>query len=77
MTAKFTTLVIETVNSEGTEWGISFNGPNPLPTEYFKMASQHDAFRLDALLNGGTPEQFEPYHPEAGPIDLHDRRLSY
>lgn len=42
--------IIETVEKEGTEWGISFTDHNPEPKDYFKMPDKETAFRLKEYL---------------------------
>jgi hypothetical protein len=40
-------LIIETPNEDGTEWGVSFTSPNPEPNDYIGCLSYEDADRLD------------------------------
>ncbi len=47
-------IVIETHEDTGVEWGISFNGYNPEPPDYFKMVDQETAFRIMEYLNNLT-----------------------
>ena len=42
---KTNVLVIRAPHGDRTEWGVSFNGPNPEPEDYFCMC-EADAFRL-------------------------------
>lgn len=51
------TLIIETVDSNGTEWGISFTNYNPEPEDYFKMPNSDSAFALQKKLNGLWPKK--------------------
>jgi hypothetical protein len=44
-------LVIENIEKEGTEWGISFTDQNPKPEDYFEMPDKETAFRLADYLN--------------------------
>lgn len=44
------TLVIESVEKEFTEWGISFTDPNPEAKDYFKMPDAETSFRLKSYL---------------------------
>lgn len=44
-------LVIESHEDIGVEWGISFNGYNPEPHDYFKMVDKETAFRLKEYLS--------------------------
>ena len=44
-------IVIESVESEGTEWGISFTNPNPEAKDYFQMPNKETAFRLKDYLD--------------------------
>lgn len=39
-------VVIETIEKDGSEWGLSFSGSNPEQDDYFKMVSEEEAFRL-------------------------------
>lgn len=43
--------VIESVEKDGTEWGISFTDNNPDPKDYFKMPDKETAFRLKEKLS--------------------------
>jgi len=43
-------IVIESIEPEGTEWGISFTNPNPEAKDYFKMPNMETAFRLKEYL---------------------------
>ena len=40
------TLVIESVDTDGTEWGLSLDGPNPTPENYVACRSEADAWKL-------------------------------
>ena len=42
--------VIENIEENGTEWGISFTSPNPEAKDYFKMLDKETAFRLKKYL---------------------------
>ena len=44
------TLVIQSVEPEGTEWGISFTDHNPEAKDYFEMPNAEKAFRLRKYL---------------------------
>lgn len=52
-------LVIESVESEGTEWGISFTNPNPEAKDYFEMPNKETAFRLKDYLAVYAPIPFD------------------
>ncbi len=45
------TIVIESHDNEGCEWGLSFTESNPEPKDYFKMPDKETAFRLRDYLN--------------------------
>lgn len=50
------------------EWGLSFQGNNPCPEDYFKMADEGIAFRLkERLLTSFPPIPFDV--PVSNPID--------
>lgn len=51
------TIVIESHEENGVEWGISSNGSNPESKDYFKMPDKETAFRLSNLLNGIEAEK--------------------
>ena len=51
MPGKQKAIVIETVDKQGTEWGVSIAGPNPEPKDYFKCESEERAYALKELLN--------------------------
>lgn len=42
--------VIESVEENGTEWGISFTNNNPEAKDYFKMPDKETAFRLQRYI---------------------------
>ena len=44
------TLLIESHESDGVEWGISFTTPNPEPEEYVACKTRDDALRLQKIL---------------------------
>lgn len=46
-----TIVVIESYGETGVEWGLSFNGSNPQPEDYFKMLDKETAFRLKDYLS--------------------------
>jgi hypothetical protein len=48
-------IVIESPEKSGTEWGISFDGPNPNQEDYFKMPDKETAFRLKDYLSEHSP----------------------
>lgn len=43
-------IVIETVGVDGTEWGVSFEGPNPPAEKYVAMKDKDAAFRAARLI---------------------------
>ena len=43
--------VIETQADQGLEWGISLDGFNPNPSDYFKMPDSDTAFRIKEILD--------------------------
>jgi len=43
-------LVIESVEKDGTEWGISFTNHNPDAKDYFEMPNKETAFRMKEYL---------------------------
>lgn len=45
-------IVIESPEETETEWGISLDGHNPNPADYFKMIDKQTAFRLKDYLQG-------------------------
>ena len=54
-------IVIESIESSGTEWGISFTNHNPEPQDYFKMPDKETAFRLKEYLAIHSPvSNYEP-----------------
>ena len=44
------TIVIETPNENGVEWGLSFTDHNPKEEDYFKCESEKDAYKLQKLI---------------------------
>jgi len=46
---------IQVIHTDGEEWGISFNGPNPEPKDYFTMPSKDEAFRLRERIANSLP----------------------
>ena len=48
-------IVIETVTEEGTEWGVSFGGPNPEADLYVEMKDKTSALKLASLVNCMVP----------------------
>lgn len=52
---KTSIVVFETLHSDKTEWGISFDGHNPSAENYFEMLSREDAFRLRDKLSAKYP----------------------
>jgi hypothetical protein len=46
--------VIENIDKNGTEWGISFTSNNPEPEDYFKMTDKETAFRLKNIIEKNT-----------------------
>jgi len=47
--------VIESVEAEDTEWGISLSGYNPKPEDYFALKDEDTAFRLKERLTEPSP----------------------
>lgn len=43
-------IIIESIEDEGTEWGVSFTDSNPEPQDYFKMPDEETAFKLKKYL---------------------------
>ena len=63
-------LVIEDVELEGSEWGISFTNHNPEAKDYFEMPNKETAFRLKkylAELTEYTPISFD--NPLSRPVN--------
>lgn len=63
-------IVIESVESDGTEWGISFTNSNPDAKDYFEMPNKETAFRLRtylAELTEYTPIPFD--NPLSRPVN--------
>lgn len=52
-------VVIESVDADGTEWGISFTDNNPKEEDYFKMPDKETAFRLKERLAVCSPISFD------------------
>ncbi len=49
-------IVIETHNHDSVDWGVSFNGHNPEPKDYFLAKNKDDAFGLrDIILTKFVP----------------------
>ena len=44
-------IVIETVNENSIEWGVSFTNHNPESKDYFKMPDKETAFRLKEYMD--------------------------
>jgi hypothetical protein len=60
-------LVLESIEEHGTEWGISITDPNPTPEHYFKMPDKETAFRVQELLTKLTPISLN--YPIGIPLD--------
>lgn len=43
---KINIIAIEEITENGTKWGISFGGHNPVPKDYFEMPNKDETFRL-------------------------------
>lgn len=69
--------VIETVDLDGTEWGVGLDSPNPPPDHYFKMASEGDAFRLKRLLDDSDTEVRRIWKIARDGYDLMDDETSW
>ncbi len=52
-------IVIESVESTGTEWGLSLTDSNPKEEDYFKMPDKEIAFRLKEKLAIHSPISFD------------------
>jgi len=48
-------VVIESIEKNEDEWGLSFGGYNPKPKDYFKMTNKETAFRLKEKLSAKYP----------------------
>ena len=48
-------VIIESIEENGTEWGLSFDGHNPAPENYFQMINEETAFRLKDKLSTKFP----------------------
>lgn len=44
-------MVVTEVDKSGTEWGVSFGGPNPELEEYVKVEDRESAFKLVGLID--------------------------
>ena len=49
---KLSPIIIEQVDEGGAQWGVSFNGPNPIDIEYVAVKSQGDALKLCRIIKG-------------------------
>ena len=55
-------IVIETVEQDGIEWGISLTNSNPEGEDYFPMINKETAFRIKERLAIHSPISFnEPF----------------
>ena len=52
-------IVVEDIDADGSDAGVSFQGSNPTPDFYFKCRSRSDAFRLLQLITSIRPNRAE------------------
>lgn len=48
-------MAVETITVSGTEWGVSYGGPNPEPHEYLACPTRDAAFALSDRINAKPP----------------------